>query len=473
MSAATAKSTAAAPRFRVVEAAAFERPVRLRLPFRFGVVTLRETPQLFLRVTVETPDGRRASGHTAELMVPKWFDKRPELSDADNVDQLRRSVRAAITGALDMGEPASLADVVAAVEAGQAARLPEENGLVAGFGAAELQKAAIDAVCRLADVSVHRAFAENLIGLEARHLPADARGVVPEDELAMLRPATSLALRHTVGLVDAITEADVVEPVGDGLPESLEGAIRAQGLTHFKIKVGGRAEEDLDRLRRIAAVLDRLPAYRATLDGNEQYDGPDGFADLLDRIDAEPALDRLRRAILYVEQPIRRDRALSVPLGALAGRLPFLIDESDDRQDAFLAARDLGYRGVSSKACKGVLRAVVNRLRTAAWPTGGWFLSAEDLTTQAGLAVQQDLAVAAMLGLGHVERNGHHYVDGMAGADAAEQAAFALAHPDLYRLEDGRLRLSVRDGRLSIASLSTAGFASGAIPDFGAMRRLD
>ena len=53
-----------------------------------------------------------------------------------------------------------------------------------------------------------------------------------------------------------------------------------------------------------------------------------------------------------------------------------------------------------------------------------YFLSAEDLTTQAGLSVQQDLALVNLLGITHVERNGHHYVNGMAALPQAEQQAF-------------------------------------------------
>ncbi len=49
-------------------------------------------------------------------------------------------------------------------------------------------------------------------------------------------------------------------------------------------------------------------------------------------------------------------------------------------------------------------------------------MSAEDLTIQAGLALQQDLALVSLMGITHVERNGHHYVNGMAGA-AAERTA--------------------------------------------------
>ena len=58
-----------------------------------------------------------------------------------------------------------------------------------------------------------------------------------------------------------------------------------------------------------------------------------------------------------------------------------------------------------------------------------YFMSAEDLTTQAGVAVQQDLALATLVGATHVERNGHHYVDGMAGAPEEEQLRIPLRTP--------------------------------------------
>ena len=99
-----------------------------------------------------------------------------------------------------------------------------------------------------------------------------------------------------------------------------------------------------------------------------------------------------------------------------------------------------------------------------------YFMSAEDLTTQAGLAVQQDLALVNLLGITHVERNGHHYVNGMAALPAEEQQAFLRAHPDLYEHSHGAVRLRIRGGEIALGSLGTAGFASGALPDFGAMQ---
>ncbi len=99
--------------------------------------------------------------------------------------------------------------------------------------------------------------------------------------------------------------------------------------------------------------------------------------------------------------------------------------------DAFPAARALGYRGISSKSCKGIYKSIVNATRAAKWSAGGerFFVTGEDLTCQAGLAVQQDLALGALIGVTHAERNGHHYVDGFADTPAAEAEAFSPRIP--------------------------------------------
>jgi len=61
-----------------------ERDVRLRLPFRFGAVTLTEATKAFARGRVTLKDGRSAWGLAAEMRAPKWFDKDPARSNADN-----------------------------------------------------------------------------------------------------------------------------------------------------------------------------------------------------------------------------------------------------------------------------------------------------------------------------------------------------------------------------------------------------
>src|SRR5258708_29763912 len=90
-------------RFSVGEIDIFERDVKLRLPFRFGVVTLEEAPQAFVRARIGPENGAEAEGAAAELLVPKWFDKNPALSNEENLSQLRASLALARDSYLGAG----------------------------------------------------------------------------------------------------------------------------------------------------------------------------------------------------------------------------------------------------------------------------------------------------------------------------------------------------------------------------------
>jgi len=87
-----------------------------------------------------------------------------------------------------------------------------------------------------------------------------------------------------------------------------------------------------------------------------------------------------------------------------------------------------------------------------------------DLTMQAGLALQQDLALVSILGLAHVERNGHHYVNGLAGLPETEQTAFLEAHPDLYERSHGAVRVRITRAVLRIESLGVPASRAGRRP---------
>jgi hypothetical protein len=462
-----------APTFTIREIRCFERPVRLRLPFRFGVVTLTQAPQCFVFARIESPDGKSCWGAAAEMLVPKWFDKNHALSNEENFDQLRLSLQLAVEAYLQRGEPRTAFGHFAAhyddqIAAGAARGL---NPLVANFGPAQIDRAVLDALCGSKECSFYEAVRTNLVGIDVGLLPrhvGDLAGFDLRAFLAQLSPATHIAARHTVGLLDVI--AGHPNKVGDGLPESLEEVIAAYGHTYFKLKIGGNAEADLDRLTEIAAVLDGLPApYHVSLDGNEQYDDVGALLDLWRQIESKPALARLVSSIMFIEQPVTRTRALDTEVGQLSRIKPVIIDESDDGFDAFPRARALGYAGVSSKCCKGLYKSILNAARCAHWNAAAgaarYFMTGEDLTTQAGLAVQQDLALVNLLGLTHVERNGHHYVAGMSGLPESEQSMFLGAHPDLYELGGhDAIRLKIRDGCLTIGSLAAPGFASGAYP---------
>ena len=74
----------------------YERPMTMRLAFRFGVVTVTGGIQAVIRVRISLPDGRSGQGVAAEALAAKWFEKSPEFTDEQNLDQLRQSLDLAI-----------------------------------------------------------------------------------------------------------------------------------------------------------------------------------------------------------------------------------------------------------------------------------------------------------------------------------------------------------------------------------------
>jgi len=458
----------------------FERDVKLRLPFRFGVITVTEVTQAVIRATVALEDGRQSMGIAAESLAAKWFDKNPAFSDQQNLAQLRQSLALAIHHYRGQGwsTPFGLYSGCYTEQLARGAEL----GLVplaACYGPALLDRAILDALGRLSGLSFAAMLRRNLPGIAATELTPELAGFDLAAFLAGLEPRPSIAIRHTVGLLDPIVAGDQTasERVGDGLPETLQDVARRYRGAYYKLKVEGDLAADLERLRRIAEVLDReIGRYQATLDGNEQYDDIDGIAELWRRMCATPALERLVASTLFIEQPIKRAAALARPVVALAHHKALIIDESDGELSSFPTARRLGYSGVSSKSCKGLYKSVLNAARIAKWNAEAgaarYFMTAEDLTTLAGVSVQQDLALVSLLGLEHVERNGHHFVDGMSFAPPREQDDFARAHPDLYEQRDGVTRLAIEAGRLRLASLDCAGFAVAAPMDFSCLRAM-
>jgi hypothetical protein len=464
-----------APRFSLIETQRLEWPFRLRMPFRFGVITVTHGRQAVIRARIRLEDGSEQWGVAAETLAAKWFDKDPALTDAQNEQQLRRALELATEATLAAGANTAFghfADTYAQVTAaGGAEKL---NPLVASYGRALLDRAMLDALLKAKGVSFWRGMRANIGGMAPHAVVPDLAGFDFSGMLAALDPLRRIHARHTVGLVDPIIAADQAERVDDGLPETLEEVVATYRHRYWKLKVGGNVGADVERLSRIASVLDRLHGgYHASLDGNEQYEDAEGALALWRTMEAEPRLAKLRNSILFIEQPVKRARALETGMGMLAAARPVIIDESDGPLDAFVTGKALGYAGVSSKACKGVWRSLVNLARCRAWNAAEgrdrYFMSAEDLTTLAGVCVQQDLALVSLMGLPHVERNGHHFVDGFAGRPKAEAVRFMEAHPDLYADTPRGPRLAIRDGVLDIGSLDVPGLGATVEPDFAAM----
>ena len=472
----------------VREVAFHMRNVRTRMPFRYGVASLTSVPILHLTVEAQLADGTACRGVGADILPPKWFDKDPGKSYADNVEDLIFVARAAARAYADAARaPRPVFDIwrdgyAETLRAGDGRGL---NHLTAGHGSTLMERALIDAV----GCGRQRSYFE-LLADAANPLGVDLGAVLPElagtpvTAAIARQPSGRVAVRHTVGLADPIRATDVpaADRLRDGLPQSLEEYIEVQGLRWFKIKVHGDLAADLERLRSIATLLETVRGsgrYRVSLDGNEQYAELDSFAELLARLAEE--LPAFYEAIAYVEQPLERSVALDADqaagIGAVAARKPMIIDESDGDLDAFARAVELGYRGVSTKNCKGLFKALANaalaRRRTVDGDAGVYFLTAEDLMNLPVVPVHQDLAHVAALGIDHAERNGHHYVRGLDHLSAAERTVVLREHAGLYRAIDDSGCLDVVEGHIDVRSLQRPGLGAGDAVDTTDMIPLD
>jgi hypothetical protein len=270
-----------------------------------------------------------------------------------------------------------------------------------------------------------------------------------------------------VGLVDIIEEADIppADRVNDGLPQSLAACVKFYGLRHFKIKVDADVTKARERLKQVAVVLARECGndYAFSLDGNESFRDPAVFASQMRALLAEPTLKDFWPKLLFIEQPLHRDVALTpaADWSAWPDRPPIIIDESDAEIGSLPAALELGYAGTSHKNCKGIFKGIAHACLLAQRRAAGKssMLSGEDLTNVGPVALLQDLAMQAVLGVTSVERNGHHYFAGLAQFPAAIQAHVLKHHGDLFtRSAAGWPRLDVRDGRIAIGSTLRAPF---------------
>lgn len=436
---------------RVVDAEVHTHSLGLRIPFAVAGTELTEVEQITLAVTVETRDGRTATGLSADSPAPIWFDKeRP--SDAVHAD-LKASLDNAVSVYRDHSFAAAFdlsADADRAQEAWRRDRaaaagesIPET---VAAFGPSLLDRAIVDAVCKLRGVSFHDAVKANLLGVDARLTPGLA-GHDLNAWLATLAPKDRIAIRHTVtGLEQLGPDGGGTAPA-DGLPFFLRDVIARYGNRYFKIKMRNDLAYNRALFTELSAVLiDCLGgAWAVTLDCNECFDSTAELSDMLASLTATDGLGSFWNRVLYLEQPVCRKRWLDEPVRAVGK--PVIIDETEGSYGDAERAFELGYKGVSAKSLKGFYKALLNAA-SVSLTRPDCFVTAEDMNHPAGLAFQQDIAKSLLLGLPHAEKNGHHFIGPV---DAAgPYAPDAAAYPDLYRREGDRVSVIIREGCVSL-----------------------
>ena len=460
------------PKIRVREIEFSVVPTATRFPFRYGIAAMTEAPHWFVKSTLEV-DGRIARGIASEGLPPKWFTKNPETTfEQDDLPGMQRSIRKAAASACKIGTALSFFELWKELKRRQDAWANPESvpSLLAQMGTALIERTVLDGLCRSIGLPLHQVIRENRLGIALEEIHSEFKGV---DIRSVFNepPLDALSVRHTVGLADPLTDAEIAEDdqTRDGLPHSLAANIRTYGLTHFKIKACGDLEKDRARLRAVYSVLaaEASSDFKITLDGNEQYPSIEAFREHFRAWKSDAAIAPLLDHLILIEQPIHRDLALndSVRAGfdSWTDAPPVIIDESDAEPNSLPRALDLGYAGTSHKNCKGVVKSLANR---ALLNLRGGVMSAEDLANLGPVALLQDLAVVALLGIPHVERNGHHYFAGLSMFPKPIQEETLKAHPDLYQVGQlGFPALKIDQGRISTKSVNAAPFGVALDPE--------
>lgn len=458
----------------------FTHDMELRFPFEFGNVTVTERPLLVGQVTADV-DGKRLDGYVSDTMLPNWFIKDTPYREA--FDAMTAVIRAAADHAVSLARTESVFEFYENLYEKQRQWANDQPypPLLWGFGVSLVERGLIGAFCRARDQSFSDAVRNNALGIDLGSIYPTLQSRSPSE----LLPSTarrSVAVRHTVGHSDPLTSAELgPESEDDGLPRSLSEYVQTDGVSHFKIKLGGTPDSDVERVTEVLDVVESLldEKYAFTVDANEQYRSVEflrEFWDLLRRVSGSR-----EERLLAIEQPFSRETAFTgdtcASLQSWDSKPPVIIDESDEELDSLATALECGYDGTSHKNCKGVFKSIANACLIAHYDRvgeGKYLVTAEDLMNVGPVALLQDLAVVATLGIDHVERNGHHYFRGLDTLPAALQRQTLSAHGDLYRKHEGGFpTLDVRDGVLSLDSIVDAPFGVEFEPNLERFTRLE
>ncbi len=210
------------------------------------------------------------------------------------------------------------------------------------------------------------------IDIAAHDLVGKARGVHVTELLG--GHFEDLATSLTIGLV----------PVEESLRQLAE--LQAEKCQTIKVKVGGKVEEDIERVR---AVADHLTTERFYVDANQGYS-------LKDALRLCPILSE--RGAVFFEQPLRRDALEDLHTLRKSGGVPVMLDETIfSPQDVVEAVRREAADFVNVKLTKsGGIQNAMKTLHAA---------DAYDLKAMVGCMVEGKLGTAAGLCVACSARN--------------------------------------------------------------------
>lgn len=438
---------------RIKQASCGTNRIDYRSPIKFGGRVVTDVTVLDVRVDVETRDGRCATGTGSMPMGNVWaWPSQSVPADQTLAGMVRLGQRLveAADGHSQYGHPIELTHTLATHYASAARSVEFELGL-----AEEMPRLAQLVAASPLEAAIHDAYGKVLeqnsyLLLGSEYCNADLSEYLTEefageylDQYTLRTPKSRMPLYHLVGALDPLTDGDIAQRIGDGLPETLGQWILADGLTHLKIKLNGDdLPWDVERVVAIEQVAAEAQSQRNcarwhySLDFNEKCANVQYVLEFLARV-AERSPAALQR-VQYIEQPTHRDLRANLDnrMHEAAKIKPVVIDESLVDLDSLQVARELGYSGVALKACKGHTEAL---LMGAAAQKYQLFLCVQDLTC-IGASFLHSASVAARIPtVAAIEGNGRQYCPaGNAGWDAR--------YPGMFHITDGTVETGLLQG---------------------------
>jgi len=439
---------------RILEARCSFETLIFRTPLKFGGRVIDATELINVEVDVENRAGDPATGYGSMPLGNIWAWPSNEVTpdqSAAAIKKLAEKIVALAEAYPEFDHPLDTIYRLSAEYSHMASQIAKKLGIAEEFpelaqmvAASPLDAALHDAYGRAAGMNSYNMLSEEFMNCDLSEFLDERFEGEYLDQYTLRTPKERMPLYHLVGALDPLTDDDVTDPIGDGLPETLGAWITADGLTHLKIKLNG---DDLDwDVQRVIAV-DKIATeaqgargcdeWFYSLDFNEKCENVQYVLDFLNRMREQrpEAWDRVQ----YIEQPTHRDLEAHPDnvMHEAAKLKPVVIDESLVDYDSLLLSREQGYSGVALKACKGHTEAL---LMGAAAQKMGMFLCVQDLTCP-GYSFLHSASLAARIpGIAAIEGNGRQYCP-------AGNKRFAKQFPGMFKITDGTVATGELDGQ--------------------------
>ncbi len=397
---------------------------RYRIPYKFAGKEVDRATILNVRCVAHAPNGRSAHGFGSMPLGNVWSFPSERMSYDQTLGAMKalaERVRNITADFKETGHPIDINVALepeylkAAAEVSHRLQLEEPIPKLCVLVTASAFDAALhDAFGKVHALSSYRTYGRDFMAHDLSHYLGPEFNGEYLDQYLLMEPSARLALYHSVGASDAIEVSDVRKPVNDGLPETLSGWIRYNGLNHIKIKLAGDdLAWDLDRVVRIDRATSevqterRVKSWAYSLDFNERCPNVGYLLEFLRRLKEQTPLGFER--IQYIEQPTAREleKHRENTMHEAAKLRPIVIDESLTGLDRLILALEMGYTGVALKACKGQSQAL---LMAAAARKYKMFRCVQDLTCPGASLVHSVGLAAHVPSVTAVEANARQYV---------------------------------------------------------------